>query len=184
MAKSSPPARKSTQSGPVRQDARQGRASAEPRIRLAPGAQMLRQSAAAGGRAAGHRRGRRPLQGPHRRAVGGVCARHASGRRLHQVQNRLRAGGVVPRRSQGGNGARAGRQQRQRQRLHRQGGHGRRCAPSPNGRRGRRLPGVRSVSGFHRRDRRAAAGGKITKILGSWPRQARRTAGAPPPKRS
>ena len=42
------------------------------------------------------------------------------GRRVHQIEMPVRAGGVVPRQSQARQGPRAGRQFRQRQRLHRQ----------------------------------------------------------------
>ena len=59
-------------------------------------------------------------QGPHRRAARAVRPGHRGRRRVHAVEMPVGAGRVVPRQAQGRQGARAGGQFRQRQRLHRQ----------------------------------------------------------------
>ncbi len=106
------------------------------------------------GRALCDRRGRHPLQGPHRSPARRTGARHRGRRRADALQDALGAGRLVRHRPARGQGARARRQFRQCQRLHRQegprgGGDHRRC------RRGRRR--LRAKRGVHRLDRASSA---------------------------
>ena len=113
-------------------------------------------------------RGRRPLQGPHRRTSGRFVAGHAGRRRVHQVQDGLGARRVVQSQSEERQRPRPGRQQRQCQRLHRQ-GRVRGCATDRRVRcRRRRLPGrARCFMASTGVIGEPLPAGKITKILGT-----------------
>ena len=93
--------------------------------------------------------------------TGRARCRHDRGRRAHPLQDLLGAGVVVPGEPEARQGACAGRQLRQRQRLHRQEGQG---SDAHHGGGGRQGGGLQPERGLHRLDgrhRRAARCGQI-----------------------